>query len=98
MIMDPKLEIILPIRNPGVSLAQTVASLLAQTDRQFSVLLSDNYSTTGSNYLDAAQEQITAAGVPVRRLKPPCELKRIEHLNWAHARAQGDWLKPLLPG
>ena len=96
--MDRKLEIILSIHNPGPQLARTVASLVAQTDRQFSVLLSDNHSSTGLNHLDAAQEQLTAAAIPVRRLKPPCELKRIEHWNWAHARAQADWLKPLFSG
>ncbi len=98
MIMERQLEIILPMHNPGPQLARTVASLLAQIDQLFSVLLSDNYSRTGLNHLDAAQEQLAAAGILVRRLKPPYELKRLEHWNWAHARSQADWLKLLQAG
>jgi hypothetical protein len=96
--MSHELEIVIPARNPGSQLAHSIASLAAQTDRQFGVLLSDNFSSTGGNHLDASQRQLAAAGIPARRVKPPFELKRIEHWNWANAQSQAAWLKPLHPG
>src|SRR6267154_2040594 len=96
--MSPALEIIVPLRNPGAELAPTVASLVSQTDRDFSVLLSDNFSATGLDHLAEAQKQLTAAGLAVRCIKPPFELRRIEHWNWAHAESRAEWLKPLPPG
>ncbi len=96
--MSPALEIIIPLRNPGAELAQTVASLVSQTDRDFRVLLSDNFSTTGIDSVMAAQKQLTAAAITVRCVKPPFELRRIEHWNWAHAESRAEWLKPLPPG
>ena len=96
--MSAALEIIIPVRNPGPELEQTVASLASQTDRDFSVLLSDNSSTTGLEHLKAALEKLSATSIPAKSLKPPFELRRIEHWNWAHAQSQAEWLKPLPPG
>jgi glycosyltransferase involved in cell wall biosynthesis len=96
--MNPGLEIILPLRNPGKALAESTASLVAQTDRQFCVLLSDNFSSAGLNHIEEAMKKLATAGIAVRLLKPPFELKQIEHWNWAHSRAQADWLKPLPVG
>ena len=92
------LEIILPVRNPTAVLDQTVRSLVAQTDRRFSVLLSDNHSTSGIEFLDAAAMDLQGAGIPVHRVRPPFELGRVEHWNWAHHQSEGDWLKPLFTG
>jgi hypothetical protein len=92
------LEIILPVRNPTAVLGQTVRSLAAQTDRRFSVLLSDNHSTQGLELLDAAGVELQAAGITVRRVRPPFELGRVEHWNWAHHESAADWLKPLFMG
>lgn len=96
--MSAALEIIIPARNPGAELDQTVASLASQTDRDFSVLLGDNFSTTGHEHLNNALRQLSAAGIPAKCLKPPFELRRVEHWNWAHAQSQAEWLKPLPPG
>jgi hypothetical protein len=96
--MDAELEIIIPTHNPDGGLLRTIASLVAQTDRRFSVLLSDNHSTTGLEHLKAAQNQLMAAGISVRRLQPPDGLQRIEHWNWTHAQSRAGWLKPLFPG
>src|SRR5260221_14248792 len=96
--MSPALKIIVPLRNPGAELAPTVASLVSQTDHDFSVLLSDNFSATGLDHLTEAQKQLAAAGIAVRCVKPPFELRRIEHWNWAHAESRAEWLKPLTPG
>ena len=96
--MSPALEIIIPLRNPGIELAQTVASLTLQTNREFGVLLCDNFSTTGLEPVQMAQKQLTSAGIAVHCVKPPFELRRIEHWNWAHAESRAEWLKPLPPG
>jgi hypothetical protein len=96
--MNAGLEIIIPVRNGCRRLLPTTASLTAQTDRRFGVLLSDDYSTTGPAQLDEAQHELTAAGIAVRRLRPPRGLKRLEHWNWAHAQSRAGWLKLLLPG
>ena len=92
------MEIIIPVRNPDQRLARTAASVAAQTDRKFSVILSDNGSTSGLNYIKEAQQQLAAAGIPVRRVQAPGEMRWLEHWNWAQAQAQADWLKPLPVG
>ncbi|HXD00694.1 MAG TPA: glycosyltransferase family A protein [Verrucomicrobiae bacterium] len=92
------LEIILPVRNPTAVLAQTVRSLAAQTDRRFSVLLSDNHSTQGLELLEAAISELQAAGIETRRVRPPYELGRVEHWNWAHFESAAEWLKPVFMG
>jgi glycosyltransferase involved in cell wall biosynthesis len=92
------LEIILPLRNPTTVIGQTIKSLVAQTDRRFSVLLSDNYSTEGRELMTVAAAELQAAGITVRRVRPPMELGRVEHWNWAHYEATGDWLKPVFAG
>jgi hypothetical protein len=96
--MTPELEIILPVRNPGAEFTRTVASLVAQTEGDFGVILSDNFSDTGHDHLTDARRRLAAANIPVRNVRPPRELERIEHWNWAHAQAQSAWLKLLLPG
>jgi hypothetical protein len=92
------LEFILPLRNPPAVIEQTVKSLVAQTDRRFSILLSDNFSAQGMELMDTAAAQFEAAGIPVRRVKPPFELGRVEHWNWAHYESGADWLKPVFAG
>jgi hypothetical protein len=96
--MTPWLEIILPVRNPGPKLAETVGSLAAQTERGFGVVLSDNFSTNGEEHLVAARQTLEGAGIPTRRVRPPFELGRVQHWNWAHAQGEALWLKPLFVG
>ncbi len=96
--MSAGLEIIIPVRNGSRRLLQTAASLAAQTDRRFAVLLSDDFSATGPAQIEEAQHQLASAGIAVRRLRPPRGWKRIEHWNWAHAQSRAGWLKLLLPG
>jgi glycosyltransferase involved in cell wall biosynthesis len=98
MTMNPTLEIIIPTRNPESSFAETVASLVAQTDRQFDVLLCDNHSTAGLALLDAAQKKLSEAGISVRRMQTPGEVTSVEHWNCAHSQGRADWLKPLFAG
>jgi glycosyltransferase involved in cell wall biosynthesis len=92
------IEVILPLRNPPTVLQQSVESLALQTDRSFSVLISDNYSTKGGEIIGAAVSRLEGVGIRVRRVKPPFELGRVEHWNWAHHESTGDWLKPVFAG
>jgi hypothetical protein len=96
--MPTPLEIILPVRNPTAAFQQTVTSLTAQMDRSFSVLISDNFSTRGSEFIAAAVERLQKAQIPVRQVRPPFELGRVEHWNWAHYESNALWLKPLFAG
>jgi hypothetical protein len=95
---SPWLEIIMPVRNPGTKLLETGASLAAQTDCNFSVLLSDNHSTTGQDMMEQFHREMTSAGISVRQVKPPYALGRVQHWNWAHAEGRAEWLKPLFVG
>ncbi|EEF59535.1 glycosyltransferase family A protein [Pedosphaera parvula] len=92
------IEVILPLRNPPAVLQRSIESLATQTDRNFSVLLSDNYTTKGGEIIDAAAVQLQSVGIAVRRVKPPFELGRVEHWNWAHYESHASWLKPLFAG
>lgn len=92
------IEIVMPLRNPGAPLRESIASLTAQSDRDFSVLLSDNFSTSGAALVDECRSSLKTAGVKVRVVRPPFELGRVEHWNWAHHQSDARWLKPLFVG
>src|SRR6516164_7731796 len=92
------LEIVMPVRNPGAKLLETGASLAAQTERGFGVLLSDNFSTNGQEIIAQFCEAMRAAEIPVRRVQPDYELGRVQHWNWAHGQGEAEWLKPLFVG
>jgi hypothetical protein len=88
--MNPSLEILLPAHAADDRLLQTVASLVSQSDRQFTVLLNEK---TGH-----AAKPLSAAGIAIRHIATPFEMKRLELWNWLHSQAQADWLKLALPG
>lgn len=88
----------MPVRNPGTKLLETGAALTAQTERGFGVVLSDNYSTSGQEVFAQFCEAMKAAEIRVRRVKPPFELGRVQHWNWAHGQGEAEWLKPLFVG
>jgi len=92
------LEILIPLRNPTEVFGKTIESLVAQTDRNFSVLISDNFSTSGVEHIEGALNKLSAAGIAARRIRPPAELGRVEHWNWLHRQSPADWLKPLFAG
>jgi hypothetical protein len=92
------LEIIIPVRNPDAKLLETGASLIAQMDRNFGILLSDNHSTTGQDMMEQFQHEMVSAGITVRQVKPPYALGRVQHWNWAHGEGRAEWLKPLFVG
>ena len=92
------LEVLIPARNPTGVFRQTIESLAAQTDKNFSVLVSDNFSTQGMDEFDHALKTLAAAGIAARKIRPPQELGRVEHWNWLHQQSEADWLKPLFAG
>jgi hypothetical protein len=96
--MSNWLDIIIPVAQPEACLSGTIGSLVAQTDRTFSVLLNENVFATVSLEVDEAERQLKAVGIPVHRVKAPFQLKRTEQWNWAHAQSEAEWLKMLLPG
>jgi glycosyltransferase involved in cell wall biosynthesis len=91
-------EVCIPIRNPTEVLGKTVDSLVAQTDKKFSVLISDNFSTKGQEYIEAALKKLSGAGIAARKIQPPMELDRVESQNWVQHQSKAEWLKPLWVG
>lgn len=92
------LEVLIPVRNPSGVFSRTVESLLEQTDANFSVLISDNYSTRGLEAIEQATARLQAKGIAARVVKPPVELGRVQHWNWLHHQSTAEWLKPLFVG
>lgn len=92
------LEVLIPIRNPTEVFSKTIESLVAQTDKNFSVLISDNFSTKGAEHIESALQKLFAVGIVARKIQPPSELGRVEHWNWLHQQSKADWLKPLFAG
>jgi hypothetical protein len=92
------LEIIIPAEEFGPEFAQTIASLAAQTSRQFSVLLAHNRCPGRINQFDALDQKFAQAGIPMRRLVPAEELGRIELWNWACAQSRAAWINILFSG
>jgi hypothetical protein len=91
------MEIVIPLRNPTAVLQKTVQSLVAQTDREFTVLLSDNGSADNAHLAEAVRT-LHEAGIATRTVRPPEELGRVEHWNWSHRQAEAEWIKPLFVG
>jgi glycosyltransferase involved in cell wall biosynthesis len=92
------LEILIPLRNPTAVFVETIESLAAQLDKDFSVLISDNFSTSGLEEIERALTKLKEAGIAARKIQPPSELGRVEHWNWLHYQSDADWLKPLFAG
>lgn len=92
------IEVLIPVRNPTEVFFKTIESLAAQTDKNFSVLISDNFSIKGAEHFESALQKLAAAGISAKKIQPPSELGRVEHWNWIHQQSQADWLKPLFAG
>lgn len=93
-----ELEIVVPLRNPTEVLRKTADSLASQSERNFSVLISDNHSTQGLEFIDESVATLKNAGISVTRRRPPEEIGRVEHWNWSHRQASATWIKPLFVG
>lgn len=89
-------EVIIPVRNGGEALRNSIRSVLSSTSASKILLtLSDNFSTDGSPWKgmlkDVPQEQW-------RVISPPEPLGRVEHWTWLFSQAQLPWVKPLMVG
>jgi hypothetical protein len=89
-------EVIIPVRNGGQALRNSIQSVLACANSSRILLtLSDNFSTDGLPWKDMLtdfpQEQW-------RIISPPQSLGRVEHWSWAFQQAQLPWVKPLMVG
>jgi glycosyltransferase involved in cell wall biosynthesis len=91
-------EVLIPVRNATEVFDKTIESLAGQTDKNFSVFISDNFSTTGQQHIADALTKLSEAGITARKIQPPSELGRVEHWNWLHYQSSADWLKPLFAG
>jgi hypothetical protein len=92
------IEVLIPVRNPTEVFHKTADSLVSQTERNFSVIISDNFSTTGHEHLDAVLAKFATARIKARKIRPPTELGRVEHWNWLHYQSSAEWMKPLFAG
>jgi hypothetical protein len=89
-------EVIIPVRNGGQALVNSIESILAAPSAgQILLTISDNFSTDGSPWKTALkqfpQEQW-------RIISPPQPLGRVEHWSWAFGQGQLPWIKPLMTG
>ena len=85
--MEAFLDIVIPVRESDAGLSLTIASLVAQSDSGFCVLISDMASRGSNPAVDSALRQLTAARISARREKAPNDTTPVEHFNWASARA-----------
>jgi hypothetical protein len=87
-------EVIIPVRNGGLALTNSIQSLLpALAAGRVSLTISDNFSTDGSPW----RKQLEALPAAQWRLiQPPAPLGRVEHWSWAFAQGRSPWIKPLM--
>jgi len=97
-LMTLDMDILVPLRNPTAVLLDSIRSLSAQSERSFSVLISDNHSSKGSEFIEESAAILRDASIACQVLRPAMELGRVEHWNWLHYQSGADWLKPLFAG
>src|SRR2546430_9365070 len=96
--METDLQFLIPLRNPTDVLTKSIASLVTQSEKNFEVIISDNHSTSGQEFIEAALAALQEGSLAVKIVRPGRELGRVEHWNWLHYQATADWLKPLFVG
>lgn len=89
-------EVIIPVRNGGQSLINSIESLIPSlaSGRVF-LTISDNFSTDGAAWKKTIE---TLPSEQWRVISPPESLGRVEHWSWAFAQARSPWVKPLMTG
>jgi glycosyltransferase involved in cell wall biosynthesis len=81
------ISILLPTRNGGKYLKECVKTILSQSDKDFELVISDNFSSDGTNdYLK------TIIDKRVRVVKPPSPLMMNEHFEFILKKAKGEWI------
>ncbi len=84
----PFFSIVVPTRNRGRLLEQALAGVLGQTETDFELIVSDNWSTdeTAAVIAGAGQKRALTA------IRPPKPLPMADHWNFAVAHATGRWI------
>lgn len=89
-------EVIIPVRNGGLALVNSIQSVLSCPNAgRLLLTVSDNFSTDGAPWKRLLENFPRQAW---RVLSPPQSLGRVEHWTWAFAQAQLPWVKPLMVG
>ena len=89
-------EVIIPVRNGGQALINSIQSVLSCSNAgKLLLTLSDNFSTDGSPWKMELEKFPADAW---RVISPPQSLGRVEHWSWAFAQAQLPWVKLLMAG
>lgn len=92
----PQYEVIIPVRNGGQALINSIQSVLSGVNPGRVLLtLSDNFSTDGSPWKKDLESFPREAW---RIISPPQSLGRVEHWGWAFEQATLAWVKPLMVG
>jgi len=81
------ISILLPTRNGVKYLKECVKTILSQSDKDFELIISDNFSSDGTNeYLK------TIIDKRVRVIQPPSPLIMNEHFEFILRQAKGEWI------
>jgi len=92
----PQYEVIIPVRNGGQALINSIQSLASCANAgRLLLTISDNSSTDGSPWRNSLENLPHDAW---RVISPPQSLGRVEHWSWAFAQAQLPWVKTLMVG
>jgi len=90
------LEIIIPVKNGGNALKDTLLSLSnIDFNKKCLLTISDNYSSDNCPWKKVISE---LKNLEVKLLVPPKEMDRVEHWNWAFSKTTGLWIKPVMVG
>ncbi len=89
-------EVIIPVRNGGQPLVNSIQSVLSCANSgELLLTLSDNFSTDGTPWKKVLEDYPKDSW---RIISPPQSLGRVEHWTWAFAEARLPWVKPLMVG
>jgi GT2 family glycosyltransferase len=96
--MTKTIQVLIPALNPNPVFLESVISLTRQTDKNFSVLISNNFSTSGIALFEEARVLLTEAGIECRVVSPPLALDRVQHWNWIASECDAEFAKFLFSG
>ncbi len=84
----PFFSIVVPTRNRGPLLEQALASVVGQTETDFELIVSDNWSTDRTPEVVAS----VARSCELTAIRPPAPLPMADHWNFAVGHATGRWI------
>lgn len=85
----PRLSVGIPVYNQGAYLDKTIESLLAQHEKPFEIVVSNNWST------DSTEQVAQRYAEHIRLIRPPAHLQVTAHFNFVASALQGDWFSLL---